>query len=117
MLGQDNFSHDELQGKSCNDVQEMLFQKDETNWNNIPQEQKSGFVALRQSVGMTIPAGPEKGGIVFRDAWKPQPGPSSIEELRGLFSKIVFEKPKKLDMPSVDQSINEVDQSINESSD
>lgn len=41
MAGQANFSHRELHGKSCEDIQEMLFQKG-INWNDYPVPCKRG---------------------------------------------------------------------------
>ena len=42
MMGQANFSHAELQGKSCNDIQDMLMEKKNINWNNTPTPWKRG---------------------------------------------------------------------------
>ena len=40
MVGQANFSHNELQNKSCNDVQNMLLTQKNINWNDLPTYQK-----------------------------------------------------------------------------
>lgn len=42
MLGQCNFSHKELQGKSCNDIQDLLMIQKEINFNDMPIEFKRG---------------------------------------------------------------------------
>lgn len=42
MVGQANFSHRELQGKSCNIIQEMLHEQKGINWNDYPTEWKRG---------------------------------------------------------------------------
>lgn len=42
MLGQCNFSHRELQGKSCNDIQDMLMLQKGINFNDMPPEFKRG---------------------------------------------------------------------------
>lgn len=42
MVGQANFSHRELQGKSCNDIQDMLMTEKGINWNDFPIYQKRG---------------------------------------------------------------------------
>ena len=42
MMGQANFSHNELQGKSCNDIQDMLMEQKNINWNNTPTPWKRG---------------------------------------------------------------------------
>jgi tRNA(His) 5'-end guanylyltransferase len=42
MLGQANFSHATLQGKSCDEIQEMLFQEKGINWNDTRSRDKRG---------------------------------------------------------------------------
>jgi tRNA(His) 5'-end guanylyltransferase len=46
MVGQANFSHKELQNKSCIDIQEMLLQKD-IDWNDFPAYQKRGTCVVK----------------------------------------------------------------------
>ena len=47
MVGQANFSHNELQNKSCNVIQEMLFQKKDINWNDFPTHLKRGACCVK----------------------------------------------------------------------
>lgn len=42
MVGQANFSHRELQGKSCNVIQDMLHEQRGINWNDYPTRWKRG---------------------------------------------------------------------------
>lgn len=42
MVGQANFSHSELQGKSCNMIQDMLHEERGINWNDYPTRWKRG---------------------------------------------------------------------------
>lgn len=42
MVGQANFSHTELQGKSCNEIQDMLHEQRGINWNDFPTRWKRG---------------------------------------------------------------------------
>lgn len=49
MLGQCNFSHKELQGKSCNDIQDMLMTQKGINFNDMPTEFKRGVCCYRQA--------------------------------------------------------------------
>lgn len=42
MVGQANFSHNELQGKSCNEIQDMLHEQRGINWNDYPTRWKRG---------------------------------------------------------------------------
>ena len=48
MLGQANFSHKELQNKSCNDIQDMLMTQKGINWNDLPTHQKRGSCCIRE---------------------------------------------------------------------
>ena len=47
MVGQSQFSHRELQGKSCNQIQEMLFQERNINWNDLEDHLKRGSCCVR----------------------------------------------------------------------
>ena len=42
MVGQANFSHKELQGKSCNMIQDMLYEQRSINWNDFETRWKRG---------------------------------------------------------------------------
>lgn len=48
MVGQSNFSHKELQNKSCNDIQDMLMTKKGINWNDFPVYQKRGSCVIKE---------------------------------------------------------------------
>lgn len=48
MHAQNYFSHKELMGVSNNEKQEMMFQKHGVNWNDLPQERKTGFVMYKK---------------------------------------------------------------------
>ena len=47
MVGQANFSHSELQNKSCNVIQDMLFQEKGINWNDFPTHLKRGSCCVK----------------------------------------------------------------------
>ena len=49
MLGQCNFSHKELQGKSCNDIQDMLMLQKGINFNDMPTEFKRGVCCVKET--------------------------------------------------------------------
>lgn len=49
MVGQANFSHKELHGKSCNQIQDMLMTQKEINWNDFPIYQKRGSCCVKES--------------------------------------------------------------------
>lgn len=48
MVGQANFSHKELQNKSCNDIQDMLMTQKGINWNDLPTYQKRGSCCVKR---------------------------------------------------------------------
>ena len=50
MVGQANFSHKELQFKSCNDIQDMLMTQRGINWNDLPTYQKRGSCVVKNKV-------------------------------------------------------------------
>lgn len=48
MVGQTNFSHKELHGKSCNQIQDMLMTQKKINWNDFPVYQKRGSCCIKE---------------------------------------------------------------------
>ena len=54
MVGQANFSHKELQNKSCNDIQDMLMLQKNINWNDFPTHQKRGTCVVKSDERETI---------------------------------------------------------------
>lgn len=53
MVGQANFSHKELQNKSCNDIQDMLMTQKDINWNDLPIYQKRGSCCIKTEETIT----------------------------------------------------------------
>ena len=47
MVGQANFSHKELQGKSCSEIQDMLHEQRGINWNDFPVHKKRGSCCIK----------------------------------------------------------------------
>ena len=74
MVGQANFSHKELQNKSCNQIQEMLFQERDINWNDFPTHLKRGSCCVKSDVSVTFATEHEDGsvttGAVERPHWE-----------------------------------------------
>ena len=54
MVGQANFSHKELQNKSCNDIQDMLMLQKNINWNDFPTYQKRGSCVVKSNERETV---------------------------------------------------------------
>ena len=89
MWAQANFSHKELQGKNCNEMQEMLFQKYGINWNDLEQHKKTGFICTRKLVEKEIEVGPNKGGKCLRSFWDLEAAPKTREEIENIISNIL----------------------------
>lgn len=53
MVGQANFSHKELQNKSCNDIQDMLMTQKGINLNDLPTYQKRGSCCIKIEENIT----------------------------------------------------------------
>ena len=53
MVGQANFSHKELQNKSCSDIQDMLMTQKGINWNDFPTYQKRGSCCIKTEQSVT----------------------------------------------------------------
>lgn len=74
MVGQANFSHKELQNKSCNQIQEMLFQERDINWNDFPTHLKRGSCCVKSDVSVTFATEHEDDsvttGAVERPHWE-----------------------------------------------
>lgn len=54
MVGQANFSHKELQNKSCNDIQDMLMLQKNINWNDFATYKKRGSCVIKSNETETI---------------------------------------------------------------
>lgn len=50
MVAQSCFSHKELQGKSCNELQNMLLTKKDINWNNFSVPEKRGSCCAKTQI-------------------------------------------------------------------
>lgn len=50
MVGQANFSHTQLHGKTCKQIQDMLMTERGINWNDYPTHYKRGSCCIRKKV-------------------------------------------------------------------
>ena len=53
MVGQANFSHRELQNKSCNDIRDMLKTQKGIDWDDFPTHQKRGSCCIKSKEKIT----------------------------------------------------------------
>ena len=51
MVGQANFSHSELEGKTCDMIQDMLQKERGINWNDYPTRWKHGVACIKKQDG------------------------------------------------------------------
>ena len=63
MVGQANFSQAELEGKTCNDIQDMLVMQKGINWNDFPTYCKRGSCCIKKQIV-------DKSMQIIRDAWQ-----------------------------------------------
>ena len=69
MVGQANFSHKELQNKSCNMIQDMLHEQKGINWNDFPVDCKRGAAVIKRKIGTNIAAACGIAGATYEDRW------------------------------------------------
>ena len=71
-VGQANFSHKQLNGKSCNDIQDMLMLEKGINWNDYPTHLKRGSCCIKKEELINVEKSVEE-GIIFiattRNKW------------------------------------------------
>ena len=65
MVAQANFPHKELQGRTCNMLQDKLFLEKGINWNSYPVDCKRGAACIRKVV--EVPC--DNDGIALRSHW------------------------------------------------
>lgn len=68
--GQANFSANELHGKSCNMIQEMLWSERGINWNDLPTERKRGTCCYRVPVTELVEIPGKESITVTRNKWQ-----------------------------------------------
>lgn len=71
MVAQANFSHNELQGQSCNMLQNKLLTERDINWNNLPTTYKRGSCCVRNTYPLTWYES-VKEGVHIRDWNQPE---------------------------------------------
>lgn len=64
MVGQSNFSHKELHGKSCNMIQDMLLTEKDINWNDFETHKKRGSCCVKSTVTCTYANTDEDGTVI-----------------------------------------------------
>ena len=69
MIGQANFSHKELQNKSCNMIQDMLHEQKGINWNDFPVDCKRGAAVIKKKIGTNIAAACGIAGATYENRW------------------------------------------------
>jgi tRNA(His) guanylyltransferase len=100
MVAQSKFSHKELQSKTCDDMQEMLFQKFGINWAKLPEGQKNGFICTKLTVDKMVVEGPKKGQVFSRKEWTISPletGSSPSKILSKLIEYVLVKESPVLD--------------------
>ena len=89
MVGQSEFSFKELQGKSCNDIQEMLWSQRNINWNNLDTTLKRGSCVIKEQYSLDD----DKGTI--RNRWVIDNNTPIFSKDRDYIEKYVYIKEMK----------------------
>lgn len=71
MVGQANFSHRELQNKSCNMIQDMLHEERGINWNDFPTHLKRGSCVIKVGRTTTCATSAKDGSVITWAAERP----------------------------------------------
>lgn len=71
MVGQANFSHNELHGKSCNKIQDMLLTEKDINWNDFPTHQKRGSCCVKSTDTCVYAKTDEAGNVITGSTERP----------------------------------------------
>lgn len=88
MVGQANFSHQQLQGKSCNMIQDMLMIEKGINWNDLPTYQKRGSCCIKKWYEDTTE---DEGAYIVRTHWVVDTEiPIFKDEGRKYIDKLIF---------------------------
>lgn len=87
MVAQSMFSHKELHGKSCDELQEMMFQKKNINWNDYPTSVKRGTCCIRKPVQASNDPGTIRNPWVIDDEI-----PKFVENGRDYVEKLILLK-------------------------
>lgn len=69
MLGQAYFSHKELNNKSTSDIQDMVNEKFNINWNDLPTEFKRGSCCIKQEKLVTVEKSDGTAENCLRSEW------------------------------------------------
>jgi tRNA(His) 5'-end guanylyltransferase len=70
LLGQAHFSHNQLQNKNSNEIQEMLFQEKNINWANEPEWFKNGVAIYKKPTKVEYHNEFDgSSGVVYRNKW------------------------------------------------
>ncbi len=64
MAGQEYYSHNQLHGKSCTEIQEMLFTEKGVNFNDYPVMRKRGIVVIDDGIVYEPPSFSEDRGYI-----------------------------------------------------
>ena len=67
-VGHMNFSHSELQNKSCNQIKEMLISQKGIDWDKLPTNIRLGSCAIKSET--RIPTDKNEDGFIMRDKWE-----------------------------------------------
>lgn len=83
MVGQANFSHKELQNKTCNMIQDMLMTQKGINWNDLPTYQKRGSCCIKEEYWIDVDSKEEIPSIIVYQGF----GENAVKRTRWIIDK------------------------------
>lgn len=98
MTAQAHFSHRDLQGKSSNEMQEMLFFEKGINWNDTPYAWKRGRVAVRLVGNKTVTFTNKRTGLeetvnAERSWWSTIAAPHFVAQPNAWLARVIPVQP------------------------
>ena len=85
-VGQANFSHSQLHGKNCSDIQDMLMLEKGINWNDFPTHLKRGSCCIKKP--FRINEGTEQEAV--RNKWVIDTEIPIFTQDKGYVNKLIF---------------------------
>jgi tRNA(His) 5'-end guanylyltransferase len=100
-IGQANFSQKQLHGKSCDEIQDMLFKEKGINWNDTPTRYKRGVGFYKSKIRLEVlnsHKNPEaKDEVTYRNKWVKDYEMPIITQDPEYINKWIVEEPIYLD--------------------
>lgn len=89
MAARSVFSHKKCLYRTCDDLQEMLYNEKDINWNDYPTALKRGSCIVKMPRPVVVPAGPKKGETIERMTWSVDDEPPIFTQDRQYIERVL----------------------------